>query len=285
MIDQSEDSPLDNRPIKNPLGNSTMNNAVMDGQITAGSRASKYIGMTAKQLDNARSGSKGLMTSTTTPKASRVSMGGTTPARSGRQSLGGSFATPKARGPRPSTAMDVMPPPPSPGKIHRVMGYQAQIEEEIRELKRRNASLEEELRGFSEDKERQRIQALQGEVDRVKEEADSLRQQLSASQADAADASRLAEELQHARGGVEAEMSSYERQITELKKEMQLAAERSAGELEAGMDARRKEVRMMQTRAEQAEAECGEMRSLTDSLTEAGQVRRRIGSTDTIRLL
>jgi len=244
-----------------------------ESKITAGSRASKYIGMTAKQLDHARAGTKTLTASTTTPKSSRISMGGVTPARSGRQSLGGNFATPKARGPRPSNAMDIMPPPPSPGKVNRAMqAHQTQLDEEIRELKRRNADLEEELRSCGGEDERRRIEALQSEVDRVKEESDSLSHQLSASQADAADASRLAEELQNVQGETNDQIAAKEKALLQLRKEMKLAAERAAGELEAGMEAKRAEVSKMQERAEQAEADGSEMRALVEELTHAGQV-------------
>ena len=275
LVENPYDSPLDDpRPARTLLGNSTSENAVMaEGKITAGSRASKYIGMTAKQLDNARSGGKSLTASTTTPKQSRVSMGGVTPARSGRQSIGGSLVTPKARGPRPSTVMDIMPPPPSPGKINKAMqAHQSQLDEEIRNLKRRNEALEEELHTIGGEDERRRIEALQLEVDRVKDESDSLRQQLSASQADAADASRLAEELQSAQGESREEITAKEKALLRLQKEMKLAAERVAGELEAGMEAKRAEVKKMQLRAEQAEAEGSEMRALVEELTHAGQV-------------
>ena len=59
----------------------------------------------------------------------------------------------------------------------------------------------------------------------------------------------------------------------QLQKDMKLAAERAAGELEAGMEAKRAEVRKVQDRAEQAEAEGSEMRALVEELTHAGQVR------------
>jgi chromosome segregation ATPase len=204
--------------------------------------------------------------------------GGMTPARA-RQSLGG-FATPKARPPRASNAMDMMPPPPSPGHIGRaVQAHQNQLEDEIRELKRRNAELEEQLRALPSEMEsqteRRRLEALQSEVDRLREEADSLRYQLSASQADAADASKLAEELQIQVGGGtngKDELEGKERELTRLQKEMKLLEERMKGELEAGMEAKRVEVRRMEERAEAAETEGSEMRSLVEGLTQAGQV-------------
>lgn len=274
-------------PAKTLLGTSTSSNAVMAAsKITAGSRASKYLGMTAKQLDNARAGTlnasvRGLResTATTTPKASRVSMNGVTPVRP-RQSIGGNFATPKARAPRATTAMDMMPPPPSPGNIGRTLSaHQAHLDEEIRELKKRNAELEAELKGLSSpqktqdlDGDRQRMEALQGEVERIREEADSLRSQLSASQADAADASKLAEELQGTSGSTLAVLEEKESELAALKKEMQIAAERAQSELDAGMEAKREEVKLMLERAEVAEGEAAEMRALVEDLTQAGQV-------------
>jgi hypothetical protein len=275
--------PEDDRPQRTLLGTSTSSNTMIEGKITAGSRASKYIGMTAKQLDSARNGSlnasvKGLNQLTTnnnTPKASRISMGGggngLTPARSARQSLGG-FATPKARLPR---ANEMMPPPPSPGNIGRsIQAHQNQLDEEIRELKRRNAELEDRLHSLPSEVEvqgeRQRLEALQSEVDRLREEADSLRYQLSASQGDAADASKLAEELQGKVDGVEGK----ERELEVMKRDMRLLEERAKGELEAGMEAKRVEVGRMEERAEAVEAELGEMRLLVEELTQAGQVSR-----------
>jgi len=154
-----------------------------------------------------------------------------------------------------------------------MQAHQAQLEEEIRELKRSNALLEDELHTLGGEAERRRIEALEQEVDRVKDESDSLRQQLSASQADAADASRLAEELQAVQSGHTKEVAAKEKALSQLQKEMRLAAERSAGELEAGMEAKRAEVKRMQQRAEHAESEGSEMRALVEELTHAGQVR------------
>lgn len=153
-----------------------------------------------------------------------------------------------------------------------MQAHQSQLDDEIRNLRRRNAELEEELQGLGGEAERRRIEALQAEVDRVKEESDSLRHQLSASQADAADASRLAEELQGAQGGENDAVVASEKALVELRKEMRLAAERAAGELEAGMEAKRAEVKKMQERAEMAEADGSEMRALVEELTHAGQV-------------
>lgn len=274
----------DARPARTLLGTSTSTNAVPPGNITAGSRASKYLGMTAKQLDNARAGTlnasvKNLRESTTTtPKAARVSvsMNGTTPVRP-RQSIGGNFATPKPRVPRASQALESMPPPPSPGNIGRTLSaHQSQLEEEIRELKRKNAELEAELKDYvapgTSDDEQRRTEALQAEVDRIREEADSLRSQLSASQADAADASKLAEELQGSSEEAVRIAEQTEKELASLRKEMELEAERAQGELDAGIEAKREEVRLMQERAEIAETDLEEMRALVEELTQAGQV-------------
>jgi len=282
-MDDDEDA----RPTRTLLGTSTSTNAGVGTNITAGSRASKYLGMTAKQLDNARAGTlnasvRSLRESTaTTPKAPRVSMNGVTPVRP-RQSIGGSFATPKPRVPRASQAIDSMPPPPSPGNIGRTLhAQQALLDEEIRELKRRNAELEAELKDYARPAngadDRQKTEALQAEVDRIREEADALRNQLNASQADAADASKLAEELQSGSEEAKRQIEEKERELARLRKEMSVAAERAQGELDAGMEAKREEVRQMQERAEIAESEGAEMRALVEELTQAGQVSNESG--------
>ncbi|CED82007.1 Cytoskeleton-associated protein and related proteins [Phaffia rhodozyma] len=106
----------------------------LEGKVTAGSRASKYLGMTAKQLkDRSASDSDGksdfLSRSTTTPRAVRTTgLGQPTPTRaaSSRQSLGASSSshiTPGrlsrsiTGGPSRSTPTSEMPPPPSPSKL------------------------------------------------------------------------------------------------------------------------------------------------------------------------
>jgi len=170
-----------------------------------------------------------------------------------------------------------MPPPPSPGNIGRTLSaHQSQLEEEIRELKRKNAELEAELKDYvapgTSDDEQRRTEALQAEVDRIREEADSLRSQLSASQADAADASKLAEELQGSSEEAVRIAEQTEKELASLRKEMELEAERAQGELDAGIEAKREEVRLMQERAEIAETDLEEMRALVEELTQAGQV-------------
>lgn len=200
-------------------------------------------------------------------------MSGVTPVRSNRQSLGNSMITPKARGPRASMASEMMPPPPSPGNIGRVVqAHQTQLDEEINELRKKNAQLEAELHSLGSEDERIRLEALRNEVDRVKEEADSLRQQLSASQADAADASRLAEELQATSGGSSDALTAKEQELKNLQEEMVLAGERAAGELAAAMESKAREILRLEERAGKAEGDAAEFQLLADQLTEAGQV-------------
>lgn len=303
MPNHTEES--EGRPVRTLLGASTSANAATPtSKITAGSRASKYVGMTAKQLDSARQGTlsasvRGLGSSTSvTPKPSRVSMGVPTTNTPGRprQSIAGGnlggFATPKPRVPRASTAVDMMPPPPSPSHVTRIMAvHTKEMEDEIKELRRRNADLEAELstshsaaRSLNTsytaqgDEEKQRLEALQAEVERIREEADSLRQQLSASQSDAADASRLAEELQEGHQSAQSALADKEKELESLHREMKLEAERMQGELDAGMEAKKAEVEHMLDRAERAEEDGAEMRALVEELTQAGQVSDRISA-------
>jgi chromosome segregation ATPase len=178
----------------------------------------------------------------------------------------------------------MMPPPPSPSNLGRTLhAQQTQLEEEIRELRKRNAALEEELKTIptglaveGQEEERQRIEALQAEVDRITEEAETLRSQLSASQAEAADASKLAQELQNNGQSAIDQLAEKERELAALRREMEIAAERAQSELDAGMDAKREEVRNLLERAEIAESEGAEMRALVEELTQAGQVRLKI---------
>jgi DNA-binding transcriptional MerR regulator len=268
----------EDRPTKTLLGNSTSSNAaIAASKITAGSRASKYVGMTAKQLEATRTGGlnasvRGLNASTMTPKASRVSMGLATPARSGRPSLGGSLATPRAR-PRQSTANEIMPPPPSPGKITLAMkAHQAQLEEEIRELKARNAELEVELQGFNSANPADDVGALNAQLERTKEEAATLRQELSNAQIDSTTATDRVNEMHGNELRLKEELGEKIRELAQLQKEMKLAVERAASELEAGMEAKRAEVQEMLERAERAEREIDEQNALVEQLTDAGHV-------------
>lgn len=249
--------------------------AAAAAHITEGSRASKYLGMTAKQLDarttgiSTNSASLGSRTSTSvTPKATRS--GATTPGRVPRPSLGGSLATPKARGPRQS---EMMPPPPSPQTSKVVQPNTAALEKEIEELRRRNAELEEQVVNLPEPADdTERLEALQAEVESAKAEADALRIQLSASSGNADDVKQKVEELQTSSSKLKEELTAKEREVEELQKEMRIAAERAAGELEAGMDARREEIRQAEERAEAAETESADLKKLVDELTTAGNV-------------
>ena len=170
-----------------------------------------------------------------------------------------------------------MPPPPSPGHVNRALQpHQTQLEEEIRELKQRNAKLEVEMKnteptdGNIEDESR--VDELKAEMERIRQEAESLRKQLVASTADASDASRLAEEWQTSHLTVQEDLKRKEKELVALEKEMRLAAERAQGELDAGMEAKTAEVKRLEERAELAEQDGAEMRALVEELTQAGQV-------------
>ncbi|OXG73024.1 hypothetical protein C349_06687 [Cryptococcus neoformans var. grubii Br795] len=268
-------------PARTALGNSTNANAGIDSRITVGSRASRYIGMTAKQLDNARAGtttpaSKLAATTSTfngqTPRVSRVSMGmGGTPART-RQSMGG-LVTPRVR-PRASGIGD-MPPPPSPGNINRVLTARQveTLEEEIRELKRRNGELEEDLKRMPElrDEDVTEMETLRQEMERSKQELEFLKAQLQTSDTNATDAVKILEELQEEHTAQQAELEAKLREIGDLRKELKLANERAEEELAAGAEARKDEVQKMLERAQAAEAEVNSMQVLVDDLTDAGR--------------
>ncbi|WVQ73438.1 hypothetical protein IAR50_003010 [Cryptococcus sp. DSM 104548] len=272
-------------PTRTALGNSTTANT-LDSRFTVGSRASKYAGMTAKQLDTARAGSSsklGQSTSTvtgTTPKVSRISMGLGTPARGPRQSVN-SLVTPRARAaPRASGINDMMPPPPSPGNINRVLSARQveALEEEIRELKRRNGELEEDLKQAPERKEGEgsdgdgaEMEELRGEVEKTRADVVFLRSQLETAETNANDAVRILEELQGEHTAQQGEIDEKTRELQDLRKELKLAGERAAEELSAGMEAKKEEVRQMLERAESAELELSEMKALVDELTNAGQ--------------
>ncbi|TYJ58409.1 hypothetical protein B9479_000955 [Cryptococcus floricola] len=271
----------DDLPSRTALGNSTSANT-LDSRFTAGSRASKYAGMTAKQLDTARAGSAsklGQSTSTvtgTTPKVSRISMGLGTPARGPRQSVS-NLVTPRARAPRASGLHD-MPPPPSPGNINRVLTARQveALEEEIRELKRRNGELEEDLKQAPELKEEreddgEEVEELRGEAEKAKADVAFLRSQLETAETNANDAVRILEELQGEHTAQQQDIDQKAKELQDLRKELKLAAERAEEELSAGMEAKNDQVREMLERAESAELELSEMKALVDELTNAGQ--------------
>ena len=184
--------------------------------------------------------------------------------------------TPRAKVPRASTTTttDMMPPPPSPSNIHKaVHAHQTQLEEEIRTLKARNTEIEEQLKGYDNaNLDSGELETMRADIERYKEEADSLRYQLSASQADATDATRLAEELQGAQATSSEELQRREAELREAQKELNLATERASGELEAAMEAKALEVKDLKERIEKAEAENQSFSRLVDELSEAGQV-------------
>jgi len=200
-------------------------------------------------------------------------MGMSTPGRGPRQSMGNSLMTPRAKGPRASTA-DMMPPPPSPSNINKAMhAHQIQMEDEIRILKAKNVEMEHQLKGYDNAKANgEEIASVRTESEKYLEEADSLRYQLTASQADAADASRLAEELQAAQNTSAEELERKESELREVRRELKMAEERASGELEAAMEAKTAELKDLQEKIERSEAENQSFSRLVDELSEAGQV-------------
>jgi chromosome segregation ATPase len=185
--------------------------------------------------------------------------------------------TPRAR-PRQSNANEIMPPPPSPGKITLAMkAHQAQLEEEIRELKARNAELEVELQSFNSANPADDIGALNAQLERAKEEAVTLRQELSNAQIDSTTATDRVNEMHSNELRLKEELGEKNRELAQLQKEMKLAVERAASELDAGMEAKRAEVQEMLERAERAEREIDEQNALVEQLTDAGHVSLRFG--------
>lgn len=167
----------------------------------------------------------------------------------------------------------MMPPPPSPQTSKVASPNTAALEKEIEELRRRNAELEEQVLNLPDTSgDAERLDALQTEVENAKAEADALRIQLSASSGDADGVKQRVEELQASSTKLKEDLTVKEREIDELQKEMRIAAERAAGELEAGMDARREEMRQVEERADAAEIEALELKKLVDELTTAGNV-------------
>lgn len=240
--------------------------------ITEGSRASKYLGMTAKQLDARSTGSASStgsgLNNSVTPKANKI--GTTTPGRVARPSLGGSLATPKARAARHS---EMMPPPPSPQAPKVAAANTAALEKEIEELRRRNTELEDQVTSIPDTSgDAERMEVLQAEVENAKAEADALRIQLAASSGDAEGVKQKVEELQTSSSKLKEDLVAKEREVAELQKEMRISAERAAHELEAGLDARQGEMREVEERADAAETEVGELKKLVEELTTAGNV-------------
>jgi chromosome segregation ATPase len=151
--------------------------------------------------------------------------------------------------------------------------HQAQLEEEIRILKAKNVEMENQLKGYDNaNANGDEIASVRTESERYKEEADSLRYQLTASQADAADASKLAEELQAAQSTSTEELERRESELRDVRRELKMAEERATGELEAAMEAKTAELRDLQEKIEKSEAENQQLSTLVDDLSEAGQV-------------
>jgi chromosome segregation ATPase len=154
--------------------------------------------------------------------------------------------------------------------------HQAQLEEEIRVLKAKNVEMENQLKGYDNaNANGDEIASVRTESEKYKEEADSLRYQLSASQADAADASKLAEELQAAQNTSAEELQRKESELRDMQRELKLSAERASGELEAAMEAKTAELMDLKEKIERSEAENQSFSRLVDELSEAGQVRAR----------
>lgn len=285
------------RPLRALLGVSTSTNTT-PGKITAGSRASKYVGMTAKQLQSAREGTlgasvrgtSGLDKSTaTTPKAARGPPG--TPATIGRprQSMGGSMITPRAK-PRGSIAQSAlsygerenMPPPPSPGKTrigsNSAQANMANLEAEIRELQARNTELESELataiavseaataataRAGSEEPSAD-LETLRNEIEAATNQADELKHHLAQVQEDARQATDLAEELLDREKAVDLELEAVKKEVGDLRLEK--------GEVEAGLEAKKDEVKQLESRLKEVEGELGDAEGNVEELRAAGQV-------------
>ena len=165
-----------------------------------------------------------------------------------------------------------MPPPPSPGMVVKVQAQQSKLEEELRELRERNVQLEEALASASSPAQ---TTHSDDDLEALREQAEMMRKELDASHADATDATKLAEELQRARDGLQSIVDEKEKQLGDLRREMKVAAERAQGELDAGMEAKLEEVAGLQERAEVAEQDGSEMRALVEELTQAGQVSHR----------
>lgn len=174
--------------------------------------------------------------------------------------------TPKARVARQS---EMMPPPPSPQASKNAAT--AALENEIEELRRRNMELEDQVANIPETSgDAEKLEALQIEVENTKAEADALRIQLSASNGDAEGVKQKVEELQTCSAQLKEDLAAKEREVAQLQKEMRISTERATHELEAGMDARREEMRGIEERADAAETEVAELKKLVDELTTAG---------------
>jgi hypothetical protein len=150
--------------------------------------------------------------------------------------------------------------------------HQAQLEEEIRELKARNAEVESELNAYTSVNPDVDTGALQADLERAKYEAVALRHELGNAQIDATTATDRVNEMHANELRMKEELAEKTRELALIQKEMKLAVERTAGELEAGMEAKRIEVQSILERAERAEQEVAEQNALVEQLTDAGHV-------------
>lgn len=183
-----------------------------------------------------------------------------------------------------------MPPPPSPSQFKAL--------DEVRDLRARNAELEERLKAVESDAVRARASSraslasrridgdemaelrstLGDRDDRINELeglVDDVQRELAQSRAMLEDAARQAHAIEPLRQSEQALKESLEASkadLEELRMEMKVQEERLVGELEAGMDRKRQEVAQMEARAVEAEAEVADLKAFADELTEAGQV-------------
>lgn len=165
-----------------------------------------------------------------------------------------------------------MPPPPSPQAVRAAPVQNGMLEEELQQLRQRNADLEQQLAANDHEDDAERLQELQQQVEAAREEADALRAQLSSSSGDADGVRQQVAELETSDAKLKEELEAKAREVEELRREMKLAEEHAASELEAGIESRREEVRKVEERAEAAEGELTELKRLVDELTAAGNV-------------
>lgn len=184
-----------------------------------------------------------------------------------------------------------MPPPPSPGQFKAL--------DEVRDLRARNAELEERLKAVENDAVRARassraslasrridgdemaelrstLEDRNGRIGELEGLVDDVRLELSQARAMLEDAMQRADEaapLREREAQLKAEIEAGKAAFEDLRKEMKVQEERLVGELEAGMDRKRQEVTKMEARAVEAEAEVADLKAFADELTEAGQVR------------
>lgn len=189
-----------------------------------------------------------------TPKKARPSIG-VTPVRA-RQSIGG--VTPKAR---PRQSDEVMPPPPSPGKV-RVMAQAAQLEAELRNLRTKNAELVAQLaRGSPTPSEPSPdLEALRTDIETAQKEADELRHHLAQTQEDARQATDLAEEAMN-------QAKRYEDELETVRKKL----DQDTQELQALLDKRSETAQELSAKCKSLEEELSEAEGNVEELRAAGQ--------------